>query len=86
MEQDYQYIFNFNFEKNCHWNKNIRKSKTLKVLPCQILCWASAVFPVLLEYKDDLRNEDKWEIHLGSTACAGAFVEHQHLYLNVSVM
>ena len=23
---------------------------------------------------------DKWEIHLGSTACAGAFVEHQHLF------
>ena len=43
MEQDYQYTIHFNFKKKCHWNKTIRKGKTLKVLPCQILCWASTV-------------------------------------------
>ena len=24
---------------------------------------------------------DKWEMHFGSTASAGAFVEHQHLFI-----
>ena len=81
MEQDYQFIFHINFKKNCHWNKKHQKKQNIEgvampdpllSISCTGIVYIKVLFVCLF---------DKWEIHLGSTACAGAFVEHQHLLL-----